>query len=515
MGKMRKQLRFSVVAVLTLAMSFGLVQAENKDSGGGSSNIEVFLTVKPQDPQGKKKDQAPDIEAAIIGAPPLELDKFAIYDQNQKPPVLIKATKLVPYLKGAETLALALVFNGQEIWIGNDTYIDEGDPARHTGILTGLKTALQSVPFATAGPVGSKGVLITYGDKADIRVPMGPLANITPEALGSQKDYFKKTGTAMVQGIELALAELHKVTAAQKVLVVVCDGNDTDNANAKGQLLNLKKQAIADRVQTFAIMYKGDLSDPGNVISVMIPTAQTTPTADGIGSSLSAILSRMANRQYLTFPGFDEKAELGFNWDGKEHAMVVKIDKDDAGDPVPLTLSPLWSVPKGMSLWWLWIVIPIAALLLIIILVKAFSSKEEPMPMPMPMMAAPAAAPMEAPKPVGPMKTVMIGAGGDQDGFPIVGWLVPVNGQNAYQTYRLKPGATKIGTQAPSDIVVNDGFMSTEHCQITCSPAGFTLIDGGSTNGSYVNDRKVAKHELVDNDTITLGKTNFKFKSIN
>ena len=45
-----------------------------------------------------------------------------------------------------------------------------------------------------------------------------------------------------------------------------------------------------------------------------------------------------------------------------------------------------------------------------------------PMPMPMPRRA-------EAPKPAGPMKTVMIGAGGDQDGFPIVGWLVPLNGQ--------------------------------------------------------------------------------------
>jgi len=121
----------------------------------------------------------------------------------------------------------------------------------------------------------------------------------------------------------------------------------------------------------------------------------------------------------------------------------------------------------------------------------------------------------EPAKPAAPMKTVMIGAGGDQDGFPIVGWLVPMNGIDAYKTMRLRPGLTKIGTSPPADLVINDGFMSTEHCQITCSPAGFTLIDSGSTNGCYVNDRKVQKHELVDNDMITLGKTNFKFKSIN
>ena len=51
-----------------------------------------------------------------------------------------------------------------------------------------------------------------------------------------------------------------------------------------------------------------------------------------------------------------------------------------------------------------------------------------PIAMPMPMAPAP-----EPPKPAGPMKTVMIGAGGDQDGFPIVGWLVPLNGVDAYQ----------------------------------------------------------------------------------
>jgi len=131
--------------------------------------------------------------------------------------------------------------------------------------------------------------------------------------------------------------------------------------------------------------------------------------------------------------------------------------------------------------------------------------------MQMPVMAA---AP-EAPKPMGPSKTVMMNSGGSEEGFPIVGWLVPLNGVSAYQTWRLKPGLTKIGTAPPSDIVVNDGFMSTEHCSITSSPAGFTLHDGGSTNGCYVNDRKVQKHDLLDNDVIMLGKTNFKFKSIN
>jgi len=475
--------------------------------------VEVFLTVKTPEPTAKDKDNAPQIEATIVGGPTVPVEKFTLVEPSAKVPYVIKATNLRPFTAGTETIAVAFVFNGQEVWIGNDDYEPEESPARYLGILKNLKTALQTVPWSTAGPAGSKGVLISYGDKAEVKVPMGPLANINAEALGTQKDYNKKFGTAMVEGINLALAELHNVTASRKALVVVCDGNDTNPEAAKSQLVNLKKQAAQDKIQTFAIIYKGQLSEPGNVITTMIPNATTVDNAEGIATAIKAILSRMADRYYLTFPGFDPKTKQGLPWDGKSHDLVIKIDKDET-DPVTLTLAPVWNAPKkGGFPWWILIVAIIGLLLIIIIAAKVFGGKKEeaPMPMPMPM----AQAPMEAPKPAGPMKTVMIGVGGDQDGFPVVGWLVPLNGQDAYKTFRCRSGGTKIGTAPPSDIVVNDGFMSTEHCQINASPAGFTLIDGGSTNGCYVNDRKVAKHDLVDNDVITLGKTNFKFKSIN
>ncbi len=478
-----------------------------------ADGIEVFPSVKTPDPNSKAKDDAPTVEVTIVGGPTLPLDKFSIVDPSAKPPVTLKAIALRPYASGSETIAVAFVINGQEVWIGNDDIEEEGNPARHLGILKELKLALQSVPIATAGPTGSKGVLITYGDKAEVKVPMGPIGNITPEALGTQRDYYKKFGTSMVEGINLAVAELHNVTASRKALIVICDGNDTNNETAKAQLATLKKQASNEKIQTFAIIFKGELSEPGNVVTTMIPTANTVSNAAGIASTMSGILSRMADRYYLVFPGYDPKLNYGLTWDGKVHDLIIKIDKDDT-DPVPLQLSPVWQPPKkGGFPWWILIVSIVGGLLLLIILAKVFGGKKEE-PMPMPMMAA-AAAPVEAPKPMGPAKTVMFNASGSDDGFPVVGWLVPLNGQNAYQTFRLRSGGTKIGTAPPRDIVVNDGFMSTDHCHINASPQGFVLVDPGSTNGCYVNDRKVQKHELVDNDTITLGKTNFKFKSIN
>src|SRR5688500_20266532 len=105
--------------------------------------------------------------------------------------------------------------------------------------------------------------------------------------------------------------------------------------------------------------------------------------------------------------------------------------------------------------------------------------------------------------------------GGDDGGYPVVGWIVPLNGPNQFQTFKLQSGATKIGTGGQAQIIINDGFMSTEHAAIVASPAGFVLQDNGSTNGVFVNERKIDKHELVDNDVFLIGKTNFKFKSIN
>jgi pSer/pThr/pTyr-binding forkhead associated (FHA) protein len=93
--------------------------------------------------------------------------------------------------------------------------------------------------------------------------------------------------------------------------------------------------------------------------------------------------------------------------------------------------------------------------------------------------------------------------------------VVPLGGPNQFQTFKLSQGATRLGTGAGSQIVVGDSFMSAEHAEIICSSSGFTLNDLGSTNGTLVNGHRVSTHELVDNDVFKLGKTDFKFKSIN
>ncbi len=486
----------------------------------------VVFTVRPIDKlkEPKRKDLPPDIEATIIDGPGgVPADKFTLLQKDTKTPIPpMKATSLKSYIQGSDAIAIVVLIEGQQIWIGTDKV--EVDPTsqqavpdneKYRGALEHLVTALE--PLSKAGPPGSLGAIMTYNDKVDVRQPMGPLANLNGASLGSQKDYFGKQTTNLTSGVTEALAQLRKVSTPRKALLIIGSGTDTAPDKARVDLKELKKQADTDRVELYGFTYQPEILPEAEsiVLPVLIPGTKAANSGDTIRNEISGVVSKISNRYYVVFPGYDPKLKAGLTWDGVEHELEVQVDnKEIAGiEPATAVLTPVWKVKTDSGFPWLAVLIPVGALAVIGIGVAAFSGKSAPAPMPPPPMMVQ----QEAPKPVvASGKTAMfnIGQGSDAEGFPVVGWLVPLNGANQFQTFKLQQGETKIGTQPPSHIVVNDGFMSTDHCKISCSPQGFQLQDNKSTNGCYVNDRRVDRHDLVDNDMITLGKTNFKFKSI-
>jgi hypothetical protein len=76
-------------------------------------------------------------------------------------------------------------------------------------------------------------------------------------------------------------------------LIVICDGNDTNNDAAKSQLEALKKQAAQDDVQTFAIIYKSKLSAEENVLGTMIPDTKQIGDAKEIDAAIAAIVAKL------------------------------------------------------------------------------------------------------------------------------------------------------------------------------------------------------------------------------
>ena len=97
---------------------------------------------------------------------------------------------------------------------------------------------------------------------------------------------------------------------------------------------------------------------------------------------------------------------------------------------------------------------------------------------------------------------------------PVVGWIVAQNGNHRGMDFRLYDGKNLLGTAADCDIVITDPYLSAKHCTIRHEDGNFVLIDLDSTNGVFVNQKRVSTMELIDNDTVRLGRTEFKFKAL-
>jgi hypothetical protein len=115
----------------------------------------------------------------------------------------------------------------------------------------------------------------------------------------------------------------------------------------------------------------------------------------------------------------------------------------------------------------------------------------------------------------GKMRTMAIdmgGGGGAVQGSG-VGWLVPLDGPQTGELFQLK-GRAVVGTAADCDAVMKDPSISGRHAEFMATSQGFRVNDLGSTNGTYVNDKRVTNTDLIDNDNVRLGRVNFKFKSM-
>lgn len=281
--------------------------------------------------------RAPLLEATVIGAPRAPVGAIALADGRG---LVVPALAVRDYTQGPDTVAVALVVNGQEIWMGNDD-IEPDDNARYVGVLNGLERGIDQLALAARLPAGSEGMVVSYATGADYRLRPAPIAMLTGAALGTQKDYRGRIGTDMVSGIELALSGLERTTATRRVLVVLGDGNDTNNEAAKPALVDLKRRAAQHHVETYAIIYKSPVSDEGNAITTMVPGAVTMNSIDGITAALSQIIERVTDRYYVTF----DSAPLPR--DGRPLDLALRV----AGDDIATVTIDLPHVPARRP-WW-------------------------------------------------------------------------------------------------------------------------------------------------------------------
>ena len=73
------------------------------------------------------------------------------------------------------------------------------------------------------------------------------------------------------------------------------------------------------------------------------------------------------------------------------------------------------------------------------------------------------------------------------------------------------PGGISLGTGSENDVQLQDPFVSYRHATITETAAGCVLKDLGSSNGTWINQRRIKWQVLQDGDLIDIGPLRFEF----
>jgi VWFA-related protein len=75
----------------------------------------------------------------------------------------------------------------------------------------------------------------------------------------------------------------------------------------------------------------------------------------------------------------------------------------------------------------------------------------------------------------------------------------------------VREGSTRIGRAPECELVLDSREVSRVHARIEAWEGVFRLVDEGSSNGTYVNDRRVRKRELRVGDVVRFGDREFRF----
>jgi pSer/pThr/pTyr-binding forkhead associated (FHA) protein len=87
-------------------------------------------------------------------------------------------------------------------------------------------------------------------------------------------------------------------------------------------------------------------------------------------------------------------------------------------------------------------------------------------------------------------------------------WILRTNTFEKTLTFRLMPGAVKtVGRATRADFILDAALVSRLHCRLTARDSGeLDLEDLKSTNGTFVNDKRVTRTPLAPGDRLRIGR---------
>jgi type II secretory pathway predicted ATPase ExeA len=92
------------------------------------------------------------------------------------------------------------------------------------------------------------------------------------------------------------------------------------------------------------------------------------------------------------------------------------------------------------------------------------------------------------------------------DKIPCVGRILLASAGKTVIERELRPGRLVIGRTSDNDLQIDSRFISRHHCQIVTQSDACVIEDLNSTNGIYVQSKRVRRHNLNDGDVVQVGQ---------
>jgi len=84
--------------------------------------------------------------------------------------------------------------------------------------------------------------------------------------------------------------------------------------------------------------------------------------------------------------------------------------------------------------------------------------------------------------------------------------------EKSSQELQLASDSFTIGRKSDNDLAIEDPAVSAHHAQITKIHAVYFIENLKSTNGTFVNDKRIDRHQLRDTDVVTIGRHRIIFR---
>jgi pSer/pThr/pTyr-binding forkhead associated (FHA) protein len=87
--------------------------------------------------------------------------------------------------------------------------------------------------------------------------------------------------------------------------------------------------------------------------------------------------------------------------------------------------------------------------------------------------------------------------------------LVMIRSGGEHRPFKLSKDTIVIGRREDCDLRIPLGDISRKHCRLTRTDLGYSVSDMGSSNGTFVNGRRVQSLDLEAGDTLQIGPVVF------